>query len=97
LKCIKKIYDERHVSLVRREGLGYIVITDEKGENVKNVTEIPYASINDKGHNVKSVTELPSASIKNEGHDVKIVTEFPSVFINDKGHYVKYARLRWLL
>ena len=62
MKCIK-IYDENNVSLVRRKGLGYIAITDECGQNVKNAEEVPSVLINDKGHNVKSVTELPSVFI----------------------------------
>jgi hypothetical protein len=82
LKCIK-IYDERHVSLVRRKGLGYIAITDDEGQHVKSVTEVPSASINDEGHNVKSVTEVPYAITDEKGQNVKSVTEVPYAIINE--------------
>jgi len=62
LKCIK-IYDERRVTLVRRKGLGYIATTEERGQHVKNVTELPSVFINDEGQNVKSAEEVPSAFI----------------------------------
>ena len=96
MKCIK-IYDERHVSLVRRKGLDYIAITDDEGRNVKSAGEVPSVFINDKGHHVKSVTEFPSVFINDKGQNVKSVTELPSVFINEKGQNVKNAVLRWLL
>ena len=62
MNCIK-IYDERHVSLVRREGLDYIAITDEQGHHVKNAEELPSVFINDEGHNVKNAGDLPSVFI----------------------------------
>ena len=96
MKCIK-IYAERHVSLVRRKGLGYIATTEERGQHVKNVTELPSVFINDEGHNVKNAGDLPSVFINDKGHHVKNVEVVPSVFINEKGHNVKYARHRWLL
>ena len=69
MKCIK-IYDENNVSRVRRKGLDYIATTEERGQHVKNVTELPSVFINDEGHHVKSVTEVPSVFINDEGHNV---------------------------
>ena len=82
MKCIK-IYDENNVSRVRRKGLDYIAITDEKGQHVKSVTEVPSVFINEKGQNVKSAGDLPSVFINDKGQHVKNAAAVLSVFINE--------------